>query len=218
MQIGKPIKKYKEFYAILSYENRVIFNYDKYKCILIEYFGKILTCDGKVLSIEEYGHLRSKNLNFIGLILLNHGRIQIVRVDDYGNVLEFKDAINTRPHQTSTKDPSYLDSQVCHECAKLDLRTQVETSLAYNQYKKAIKIQSEGLEKYVILFLIFLVLSMFWFKKQNQQLITPISSSSSSSAQSSTPTTSPLSSSLAQASSATLSLTQNINTRHFFSF
>lgn len=53
-------------------------------------------------------------------------------MDFHGNVPEYKDAINPNLIPNSN---SFLNNnqQICHECAKTDLRAKVETSKAHNQ-------------------------------------------------------------------------------------
>ena len=61
---------FKNNYLFIINENMQHNNYDQFKCILTEYFGKIFTCDGRLLSSEEFAFLKSKNLNYHGLLVL----------------------------------------------------------------------------------------------------------------------------------------------------
>lgn len=53
-------------------------------------------------------------------------------MDSYGNVPEYRDAINPNLIPNSNLGMQ-ANSQVCHECTKNDLRAKVETSNAHQQ-------------------------------------------------------------------------------------
>jgi hypothetical protein len=70
IQQREAYRKFKEIQTFIINDNLQNNNYDQFKCILTEYFGKIFTCDGRLLSSEEFAFLKSKNLNYHGLLVL----------------------------------------------------------------------------------------------------------------------------------------------------
>jgi hypothetical protein len=52
-------------------------------------------------------------------------------MDSYGNIPEYKNAINTNLIPNS--NTFMPNSQTCHECAKVDLRSKVQNNNAYVQ-------------------------------------------------------------------------------------
>ncbi len=70
IQQREAYRKFKEIQTFIINDNIQNNNYDQFKCILTEYFGKIFTCDGRLLSSEEFAFLKSKNLNYHGLLVL----------------------------------------------------------------------------------------------------------------------------------------------------
>jgi hypothetical protein len=65
----------------------------------------------------------------------HHGKTLIITIDSYGTVQDYKDAVNSKIAQNINSNLQ-TNGQVCHECQKLDLRSKVETSQAYNQFVK----------------------------------------------------------------------------------
>lgn len=60
----------------------------------------------------------------------------ILTIDPYGNIEDYKEAIALKISQTPSNvgnSGHQQHQQICHECQKLDLRAQAETSQAYNQ-------------------------------------------------------------------------------------
>ncbi|RNA43661.1 hypothetical protein BpHYR1_031946 [Brachionus plicatilis] len=62
------VRKYNKVFTNLFSNNEEID--DLYKCVFLEYFGKIFTCNGKVISAAEYGLLKNRDLYFQGLVLM----------------------------------------------------------------------------------------------------------------------------------------------------
>jgi hypothetical protein len=57
-------------------------------------------------------------------------------MDDFGNVLEYKNAIDDKPVAQPTQSSIVNQlggNQMCLECDKMDLRTKMQTIQAHNQ-------------------------------------------------------------------------------------
>ena len=89
----------------------------------------------------------------------------MLKRDTLGQSDNYREAISERNVQTSISSTNFQinqQQQTCHECAKLDLRTKVETNAAYNEYKLMIKARTH--EKYTIIVLIFVIICLIWFR------------------------------------------------------
>jgi hypothetical protein len=83
-------------------------------------------------------------------------------MDIDGKVFEFLDEIKIRNSQNNQNNNNGESGAICHDCRKDDLRMKVQLELAYTQYKEAIKVNNEGYEYYVVIFIICGAISMFW--------------------------------------------------------
>jgi hypothetical protein len=88
----------------------------------------------------------------------------LLKIDTAGNSDNYRELISERKVQNSISSSTFQVSQqqTCHECAKLDLRTKVETNLAYNEYKQMIRARTH--EKYTVIVLIVFIIILIWFR------------------------------------------------------